>query len=67
MVQIHEIDMRTKEQLQEAEKKEFIDKLQKLQDECGMDLIPTLEYLTNGIFLKVLVKKRPPKEEAKKE
>ena len=66
MVQTHEIDFRTPEQLEQETVKEFIDEIEKLKEKYQFDLVMTLKYETKGIFPALSVVKKKPKEEAPK-
>ena len=67
MVQVHEIDMRTPEQLEQERIKEFIDEINQVQDKHQLELKPNMRYEVSGAFPIIVVQKRAPKEEPKPE
>ena len=69
MVQVHDIDFRTKEQLEAEYTKEFLDKVNELQEQYERNLVPKLNYTPQGVFpiIFVEVRKKEVKPEEKKE
>lgn len=67
MIQKHEIDMRTNEQFEADKTKEFLDKINELQEQYERNLVPKLNYQPQGVFPIIFVEVRKPKEEEKKE
>ena len=71
MLQRHEIDFRTDEQFEGDKTKEFLDKVNELQEQYERSLAPKLNYQPQGVFpiIFVEVRKKPEvkPEETKKE
>ena len=66
MLQRHEIDFRTEEQFEADKTKEFLDKVNELQEQYERSLVPKLNYQPQGVFPIIFVEVRK-KEEAKPE
>ena len=69
MVQMHEIDMRTPEQLRQETIKEFVEKvneaIKKVEAEYHMKLVLGLRYEQHGVLPAFFVKEEPKAEEKK--
>mgnify|MGYP001566362458 CR=1 FL=1 len=68
MLQKHEIDFRTDEQFEGDKTKEFLDKINELQEQYERSLVPKLNYQPQGVFPIIFaeVKKKEEKPEEKK-
>ena len=69
MLQRHEIDFRTDEQFEGDKTKEFLDKINELQEQYERSLVPKLNYTPQGVFpiIFVEIKKKETKPEEEKE